>query len=54
MTVLERPDAEEALAARIREATERLSTEFHRVTSPRRSSNSAPLNRWSSTGLHLC
>jgi hypothetical protein len=28
MTVRERPDAEEALAARIREATERLSTEF--------------------------
>jgi len=28
MTVLERPDAEEVLAASIREATKRLSTEF--------------------------
>jgi hypothetical protein len=28
MTVLERPDAEEALAERIRAATKRLSTEF--------------------------
>ena len=28
MTVMEHPDAEEALASRIREATKRLSTEF--------------------------
>ncbi len=28
MTVLERPDAEEALAKRVREATKRLATEF--------------------------
>ncbi len=34
MTVLERPDAEEALAARIREATKRLSTEFQGHVTP--------------------
>lgn len=50
MTVLERPDAEEALVARIREATKRLSTEFQGHWP----SSSAPLNRWSNTGLHLC